>query len=151
MKLALGADHAGFRLKEHLKKCLEPAHHVFDVGTHSEKSCDYPIFAHKVCQLILSGQAHKGILICGTGIGMSIVGNRYSKLRTALCHNEFTAERARLHNDAQIIALGAEIIDPVMALKMIEIFLNTKFDGEDKVNQRHLKRLQLINSVTENS
>jgi len=123
---------------------LTPTHDIIDVGTDGEESCDYPVFAQKVCDLIRSGKADRGILICGTGIGMSIVSNRYSGIRAALCHDEFTAERARLHNDAQILALGAQVVDQMSALKIARIFMNTAFHHDDPSNQRHVRRIQLI-------
>lgn len=134
MDIFIASDHAGFRLKEFLKKHFE----LIDLGTDSESSCDYPIFAKKLAEKI-NGENH-GILICGTGIGMSIAANRFSHIRAALCTNETMAKLARQHNDANVLVLGARIISENIALKCVEKFLSTDFEGD-----RHQRRISLIN------
>ena len=134
MDIFIASDHAGFRLKEFLKKHFE----LIDLGTDSESSCDYPIFAKKLAEKI-NGE-NCGILICGTGIGMSIAANRFSHIRAALCVNETMAELARQHNDANVLVLGARIIFEDTALKCVEKFLSTDFEGG-----RHQRRISLIN------
>ena len=134
MDIFIASDHAGFRLKEFLKKHFE----LIDLGTDSESSCDYPIFAKKLAEKI-NGE-NRGILICGTGIGMSIAANRFSHIRAALCTNETMAKLARQHNDANVLVLGARIISENIALKCVEKFLSTDFEGD-----RHQRRISLIN------
>lgn len=146
MKIAIGADHAGYVLKEEIKRELSLRHEIVDVGTDSAESCDYPVYANRVCDLVSRGDVERGILICGTGIGMSIAANRNAGVRTALCHNEFTASRARLHNDAHIIACGSDVVDRDMALRMIDIFMNTSFASNDPGSERHVRRIRLIDA-----
>jgi ribose 5-phosphate isomerase B len=132
-----------------LKRVLQTEHEIIDVGTNSKESCDYPVIAAKVCHQVVNGETQRGILICATGIGMSIAGNRAANVRTALCHDEFTARRARLHNDAQILALGSQVVDETMALKIVNIFLTTVFDRYDPSNSRHLRRLHQLETINE--
>ncbi len=144
MKIALGADHAGFELKEKIKRLLdELGHEVLDLGCHSTESVDYPVFGAKVARCILSGQAERGILVCGTGLGMSMVANRFPGIRAALCHELFTARMARLHNDANVLVLGGRVIGDVLALEMVRVFLETPFEGG-----RHARRINQIDELT---
>ncbi|GBE14916.1 putative sugar phosphate isomerase YwlF [bacterium BMS3Abin14] len=128
--IALGSDHAGFALKSlvkgHLKARGIPA---IDVGADSEDSVDYPDFARKVVDRILSGEVDMGILICGTGIGMSIAANRHRGIRAALCHDHFTASAARRHNNANILAMGGRLIGPDLAKEIVDTWLDTPFEG----------------------
>ncbi|MDR2794515.1 MAG: ribose 5-phosphate isomerase B [Holosporaceae bacterium] len=142
MSIFIASDHAGFGLKKFLIAQLETA--VTNLGTDSPDSCDYPIFAHKLVQHLLScnPEEARGILICGTGIGMSMVANRYDCVRAALCFNEEMAVMARKHNNANVIVLGARIVDHDTALKCVRSFLITKFDGG-----RHESRLHLIDDL----
>ncbi|MDI6782108.1 MAG: ribose 5-phosphate isomerase B [bacterium] len=142
MKIALGADHAGYRLKEkiagHLKNNRDKQD-VVDFGTNSEDSVDYPDIGIRVAQAVQNGDCRYGILLCGTGIGMSITANKIHGIRAALC---FTADMARLcreHNDANILVLGARVIEPEIAIEMVDIFLTTEFAGK-----RHEKRIKKI-------
>ncbi len=139
--LAIGSDHAGFALKsaviDHLKK---NGYEVKDCGTYSTDSCDYPVYAGAVAESILSGECDRGILICGTGIGISIAANRYKGIRAALCGDCFSAEATRLHNDANILAMGARVVGEGLALKIVDTFLGTEFSGEEK----HSRRIALI-------
>ncbi len=144
MKLALGADHAGYVLKEHIKEYLKSKNIDFkDVGTFKIESCDYPEFAYKVGQAVVNEEADLGILICGTGIGMSITANKIKGIRAALVHDEQTAKLSRQHNDANVLCLGGRILSEEEAIKIVEVWLNTSFEGG-----RHERRLKLINQLT---
>ena len=140
MKLVIGNDHAGVEFKEKLVKALEErGHEVINVGTDSLESVDYPDIAVLVGEKALDGEAKFGILICGTGIGISIAANKIKGIRAALVHNEFTAKLARLHNDANVIALGARVIGDELGLVCVETFINTEFEGG-----RHARRVGKI-------
>lgn len=140
MKIALGADHGGFALKEIVKKHLEDkGFEVLDKGCYSTESVDYPVYAKAVANCILNEEADFGILICGTGIGISIAANRFKGIRAALCSNTTMAKLTREHNDANILALGARMTGDVLALEIVDEFLKTEFLGG-----RHLTRIQAI-------
>ncbi len=144
MKIAIGADHAGYVLKEHIKEYLKQKEIDFkDVGTFKIESCDYPEFAYKVGQAVATGEADLGILICGTGIGMSITANKIKGIRAALVHDENTAKLSRQHNDANVLCLGGRILTEEEAQKIVDVWLNTSFEGG-----RHEKRLKLITQLT---
>ena len=137
---AIGSDHGGYLLKEELKKHLEEKGIEFkDFGTDSAASCDYPVYAEKVCRAIQSGECEKGILICGTGIGMSMCANKCKGIRAALCGDHFSAEFTRKHNDANVLCMGARTIGPGVALQLADIFLTTEFEGG-----RHEKRVSMM-------
>lgn len=139
--LAIGCDQGGYTLKLEVIKYLEENGIEYkDCGTYSEDSVDYPVYARKVVKEILSGNCDKGILICGTGIGISMVANRYKGIRAALCGDCFSAEATRQHNDANILALGARVVAPGLALKIVDTFLNTPFSGAE----RHARRVRMI-------
>ena len=128
--IALGCDHGGYELKQEIIKYLEEKKIPYkDFGCDSTQSVDYPIYARKVGRAIQSGECEKGILICGTGIGISIAANKMKGIRAALCHDSFSAEFTRRHNDSNIIAFGARVIGPGLALQLLDIFLNTPFKG----------------------
>lgn len=141
MKIILGSDHAGFGLKEECLRYLEEIskYTTTDAGVYNTDSSDYPDIAHKVARAVADGEFPKGILICGSGIGMSITANRYKGVRAALCHNVYTARMCRLHNDANILAMGDRVIGVGLALEMVDTFLETDFEGG-----RHKRRLDLI-------
>ena len=141
MNIIIGSDHAGFDLKEVIRKFLleERIYEVKDVGTFSSESVDYPVIAHEVAKGVAESQFRRGILLCGTGIGMSVTANRYSNVRAALCHNLYTVELARKHNNANILALGARVLGSGLALAMVDLFLHTDFEGG-----RHQRRLNQI-------
>ena len=140
MKIALGADHGGFALKEIVKKHLEDkGFEVLDKGCYSAESVDYPVYAKAVANSILNKEADYGILICGTGIGISIAANRFKGIRAALCSNTTMAKLTREHNDANILALGARMTGDILALEIVDEFLKTEFLGG-----RHLTRIQAI-------
>ncbi len=141
MKIALGADHGGFELKEKIKKHLERKIDIelIDMGTHSTDSVDYPKYGHAVANAIVNKEADLGILICGTGIGISMAANKISGVRAALCTNTTMAKLTRQHNDANILALGARIIGDVLALDIVDEFLASSFEGG-----RHQRRVEQI-------
>lgn len=141
MKIALGSDHGGYQLKENLKKYLKELNVEYkDFGCNSEKSVDYPDIGFKIAIEVKNRNYDKGILICGTGIGMSIVANKIKGIRASLCHDVFSARYAREHNDANILTLGGRVIDSGLAKEIVKVWLNTDFSGEE----RHLKRLNKI-------
>lgn len=147
MKVALGADHAGFRLKNEIKNFIESlGHEVTDVGPHSEDSVDYPDFASKACQLVLEGQVDKGILICGTGIGMTIAANKIPGIRCALVHDAFSAKATREHNDSNVLAMGERVIGPGLAQDIVKIWLETPFSQ----SERHQNRVDKISALEQN-
>ncbi|MGB9762327.1 MAG: ribose 5-phosphate isomerase B [Caldimicrobium sp.] len=144
MKIVLASDHAGFFLKEKIKDFLvKEGHTVIDVGTNSSVSVDYPEYGFKAIEKLLNGEAERGILICGTGIGMSIVANRFPGIRAALCHEPFSAQMARRHNDANVLVLGGRLIGDGMAIEIVKTFLSTDFEGG-----RHERRLNLIEELS---
>lgn len=130
MKIAIGADHGGYELKEAIVKLLgELGHEVDDVGCDSKDSVDYPEFAFSVCEKIISKNDEVGILVCGTGIGMSIAANRHRSIRAANCHDEYTARMSREHNNANILCLGARVIGNGVAESVVKVWLATEFAG----------------------
>jgi len=142
-RIAVGSDHAGYRLKEFVKKLLEQkGFEVIDVGTYSEERCHYPIYAKKVAELVSKGEVPRGILICGSGIGMSIVANKFKGVRAALCHNIYSAKFSRLHNDSNILCLGGRVTGEDLTREIVEVWLNTPFEGG-----RHSERLQIIGEI----
>ncbi len=139
-KIALASDHAGFELKEKIKKYLiENGYAVSDFGTDSNASCDYPEFANKLCLAIKEDPEMQGILICGTGIGMSMAANRHKHIRAALCHNEFTARLTRQHNNANVLCMGARTIGEELAFETMKVFLSTDFMGD-----KHERRINMF-------
>ena len=141
MKVALGCDHGGFELKQEIMKHLEERNIEYkDYGCHSTQSTDYPIYAKKVAHGILDGECDLGILVCGTGIGISITANKIKGIRAAVCTDCFTAEATRLHNDANILALGGRVVGSGLALKIVDTFLDTPFSNEE----RHIRRIAQI-------
>ena len=143
MKISVGADHAAFSVKQEIIVYLkDKGLEVQDLGTHSEDSVDYPLFGQKVAQSILSGSSDKGIIICGTGIGISIAANRFKNIRAALCTTKIHAEMARKHNDSNVLALGARVTDIKTIKDIVDVWLNTTFEGG-----RHQNRLELIDEI----
>ncbi len=143
MKTGISADHGGFELKEAIRQEFKNIDWV-DFGVHSPEPADYPDKAAELCRAILSGQLDRGILICGTGIGISIAANRFRGIRAALCHDVFTAEMCRRHNNANVLALGGRVLDKEMAFRIVRLFFDTPFDGG-----RHEKRIEKIDTVTQ--
>ena len=141
--LVIGSDHGGFLLKQEIKKHLEEKGVDFvDVGCYDENSVDYPDVAKAACDKITSGECDIGILICGTGIGISIAANKVAGIRCAHCTDPLSAEMTRRHNDANVLALGAGITGPNLAKRMVEVFLNTEFEGG-----RHARRVAQLDAI----
>ena len=141
MKIAFGCDHAGFQLKKELINSLN--YEYEDFGTYDETSVDYPDFGLNVAEKVAEGEFDFGVLICGTGIGMSITANKVAGIRAALCSNTMTAKLCREHNDANILVLGAKVVSPEMAKEILKVFMKTEFSNE----QRHIRRLNKIKEV----
>ena len=140
MKIAIASDHAGFPLKEKLKRYLdETSREYLDLGTDSPESCDYPVFADKLCNAVTSGECEFGILVCGTGIGMSMAANKHKGIRAALCENCYCAKFTRMHNDANVLCLGARVIGEGLAQLITEIFITTDFEGG-----KHQRRIDMF-------
>jgi len=143
MRIGIGSDHAGFHLKERIKGFLiEKGYEVVDFGTHSQDSTHYPLFAKEVSLAVQRGEVDRGILICGTGIGMAITANKFKGVRAALCLNEYMARMSRLHNDANVLCLGGRVLGEDLALSIVLVWLETPFEGG-----RHLKRLEFIRDI----
>ena len=137
--IAIGCDHAGYDLKKEVAEYLKKNNiEIIDCGCDGQ-SCDYPDIAEAVCEKITSGQADKGILICGTGIGMSIAANKIDGIRAAVCSEHFSVKYTRLHNDANVLCMGARVIGPGIAVELADLFISTEFEGG-----RHQRRLDLI-------
>ena len=139
--IALGCDHGGYELMQEVIAYLEKNGLEYkNFGCNSTEAVDYPIYAKKVAKAILSGECEKGILICGTGIGISIAANRFKGIRAALCSDCFSAKATRQHNDANILAMGGRVVGPGLAVKIVDTFLNTPFSGAE----RHVNRVRAI-------
>lgn len=139
--VSIGCDHGGYELKEKVKAHLESKGvEVKDVGCYGKVSCDYPAFGHAAAQAVASGECEKGIVICTTGIGISISANKVKGVRCALCSDTLSAKMTRLHNDANMLAMGAGMIGENLALDIVDTFLGTEFSGEE----RHQRRIDLI-------
>lgn len=146
--VALGSDHAGYLLKGTLKKALVAAGYgVDDMGTDSEDSCDYPDFALKVAEAVAGGKAEKGVLVCATGIGMSMAANKVPGVRAAVCNDEYTARFSRLHNDANVLTMGARVLSEEDAGTIMDIFLTTEYEGRGEEGARHRRRLDKIMEI----
>lgn len=144
--VVIGCDHGGYELKLPILAYLgEQGYRVIDVGCDSTDSVDYPVYADKLCKTIADKKADLGILICGTGIGMSIAANKHAGIRAACCENTFSARMTRAHNDANVLCLGARVIGAGLAVDMVELFLNTEFLGG-----RHEKRVAMLTELDEN-
>ncbi len=143
MNVVIGADHAGFPAKEELKLLLKAlGHAVVDVGTTSEASCDYPDFAEKAARTLAAGGADRGVLLCGTGIGMAMAANKVAGIRAAVVHDEKTAELSRRHNDANVFCAGTRVTPVVTIAESLKLWLETPFDGG-----RHEKRVEKIGKL----
>lgn len=141
--IAIGSDHGGYALKQEIMKHLSTLGLEYrDLGTHSEESCDYPIYGEAVGRAVASGEYERGIIICGTGIGISIAANKVKGVRAALCGDCYSAEYTRRHNDANILALGARVTGSGLALKIVDTFLSTEFESG-----RHARRVAMIADI----
>lgn len=145
MKVAIGSDHRGFTAKEKIKSMLATkGYEVVDLGTDSPSSFDYPDAAYPTCKAVVSGQAERGILLCGSGIGMSITANKVRGVRAALCHDELTAEMSRRHNDANVLCLPADLIGEELIRRIVEVWLKSPFESG-----RHERRIKKIGELEE--
>ena len=143
MKIAAGADHAGYRLKEHLVGMVETlGHQVTNLGTQSEESVDYPDFAAKVASAVADGRADLGLLVCGTGIGVAIAANKVDGIRAATCNDLFTSQMSRAHNDANVLTLGARVVGEGLAEDIVRTFLETEYQAG-----RHQRRVEKIRAL----
>lgn len=141
--IAVGSDHGGFSLKQAIMKQLDEQNIAYkDFGTYTEESCDYPVYAEKVCRAILSGECEKGLLFCGTGIGIGMAANKVRGIRAATCSDIFSARYSRLHNDANVLCLGGRVVGPGLAGELVDAFLTTEFEGG-----RHSRRVALISDI----
>ena len=139
--IAIGCDHGAFALKQALMKHLDKRGLAYkDFGTYTEDSCDYPIYAKAVAKAVASGECDRGIIVCGTGIGVSITANKVPGIRAALCGNCFSAEATRQHNDANILCMGARVVGEGLAIKITDTFLDTPFSEDE----RHKRRIAMI-------
>lgn len=139
--IAIGSDHGGFELKKEVMAHLDARGLEYkDFGTYSDVSCDYPVYGKAVAKAVASGECERGIIICGTGIGISITANKVHGIRAALCGDCFSAEATRQHNDANVLALGARVVGPGLALKIVDTFLDTPFSN----SERHIRRIEMI-------
>ena len=147
MRIALASDHAGFQLKEALKASLtEWGYQVNDLGAHNpDPTDDYPDFALLVCRAVTAGECERGIIVCGTGIGSSIAANKVRGIRAALCHDTYSAQKSRCHNDANVLCLGGRVIGTELAKSIVCIWLETEFSGAE----RHHRRLAKIQAIEE--
>ena len=141
--IALGSDHGGYDLKERVKAYLDQEKILYkDFGCDSKESCDYPVFGKAAAEAVASGECDKGIVICTTGIGISITANKVKGIRCALCSDPLSAEMTRRHNDANMLAMGAGMVGPNLAERIVQVFLNTEFEGG-----RHARRVGLITDM----
>lgn len=139
--IALGCDHGGLELKKVVMNYLDSQNIEYkDFGTYTSESCDYPVYGKAVAHAVADGQCDKGIIICGTGIGISITANKVKGIRAALCHDVFSAKATREHNNANILAMGARVIGPGLALEIVKAFLETEFSNDE----RHIRRINMI-------
>lgn len=145
VKVAIGSDHAGFGYKEDIKEILKTLNiDIVDCGTDSTESVDYPDFGEKVSELVSSGRIERGVLICGTGVGMSMVANKFPNVRAALCNDLFCAKMSRMHNDANILVMGGRVIGKDLAAEIVKVWMTTSFEGA-----RHLMRINKIRKIEE--
>lgn len=143
MKIAIGNDHAAFKLKKIIVEYLKGKNYeVLDLGTYTEDKCDYAVYGEKVAEAIKNGEADRGILICGTGIGISLAANKVPGIRAAVCSDAYSAKMCRAHNNAQILAFGARVIGEDTAKMLVDTFLSTEFEGG-----RHEQRVNLISEI----
>lgn len=143
--IALGCDHGGFALKNEIKKHLDELGIEYkDYGTYTEQSCDYPIYGEAVANAVANGECEKGLLFCGTGIGISLAANKVKGIRAVVCSDCFSAEMSRRHNNANILSLGGRVVGTGLAQKIVDIFLNTPFEGG-----RHERRVNMLMEIEE--
>lgn len=145
MRVAIASDHRGYHAKEQMKRVLmQMGHDVLDLGTQTDKSTDYPDYAVPVAVAVRDGEAERGVLLCGSGIGMSMTANKIRGIRAALCHDELTAEMSRRHNDANVLCMGGDLLGDEIMRRIIAIWMSTEFEGG-----RHERRIQKIMALDE--
>jgi ribose 5-phosphate isomerase B len=143
-RIAVAADHAGFPLKQIVIQYLQSeGHEVTDLGTNSTDPVDYPDFAHAIAEAVSNGRADEGILLCGSGVGASVVANKFPGIRAALCHDTYSAHQSREHDDCNVLCMGPRVIGEMLALEIIRAWVNAKFTGE----ARHVQRLEKIKAI----
>jgi RpiB/LacA/LacB family sugar-phosphate isomerase len=146
MKIAIGSDHAGFALKKTLSDCVKTlGHEIIDVGTHSPDPVDYPDYAEKVGKALMKGDAERGIMICGSGVGASVAANKMPGIRAGLCHDTYSAHQSVEHDDINMLVLGERVIGPELARELVKTFLAARFTGEE----RHERRLGKVRDMEE--
>ncbi len=144
MRIAIGSDHAGFALKENVAAFLRQlGHEVEDVGTHSTEPVDYPDYAEAVGKALQKGQAERGVLICGSGVGASVAVNKLLGIRAGLCHDTYSAHQGVEHDDMNVLVMGARVIGPELARELVQVYLGAKFTGEERHRQR-LKKIRAL-------
>jgi len=145
MKIGIGNDHSALALKAEIVEFLKvKGHEVVDYGTYTTDSCDYPVYGEKVARAVVAGEVEKGILICGTGLGISLAANKVKGIRAAVCSEPFTAKMARVHNNCNILAFGARVVGAELAKMIVETWLDAEFEGG-----RHQRRVDLITAIEE--
>lgn len=148
LKLAVGCDHGGYELKKEILAYLDKAGIPYeDFGCHSTESVNYPVYASAVCKAIQSGACTRGILVCGTGIGMSMAANKHKGIRAACCSDTFSARMTRMHNDANVLCLGGRVVGAGLALDMVKLFIETEFEG----GGRHTERVAMLTDIENNA
>ena len=146
MKIGIGNDHSALELKaENIGFLKEKGHEVIDYGTNSTESCDYPVYGEKVARAVASGEVEQGILICGTGLGISLAANKVRGIRAAVCSEPYTARMARQHNNCNVLAFGARVVGAELAKMIVDTWLSTEFEGG-----RHQRRVDMIMAIEEN-
>ena len=146
MKIGIGNDHSALELKAEIIEFLkEKGHEVIDYGTNSTESCDYPVYGEKVARAVVSGEVEQGILICGTGLGISLAANKVRGIRAAVCSEPYTARMARQHNNCNVLAFGARVVGAELAKMIVDTWLSTEFEGG-----RHQRRVDMIMAIEEN-
>lgn len=143
MKIALGSDHTAIELKNVVRVCLEEkGHEIIDVGTHSEARCDYPVYGEAAAREVASGRAERGIIFCGTGVGISLAANKVRGIRCVNCSETYSARMSRMHNDSNMLSLGARVVGQGLALEIVEAWMAAEFEGD-----RHASRVRMIHEI----
>ena len=147
MEIAIGSDHIGYPLKMHILKYLrEKEHTVVDCGTDSEERCDYPVYGQRVARMVQAGEAEAGILICGTGVGISLAANKMRGIRAVVCSESYSAALARQHNNANVLAFGARVVGQAVAEQIVDAFLAAQYEGG-----RHQRRIDMLSAIEKGS
>lgn len=143
MKIAIGSDHIGYPLKQKvIQHLIDLGHEIDDVGTYNEERCNYPVFGQQVALRIQDGRAEKGILICGTGVGISLAANKMKGIRAVVCSEPYTAQLSRQHNNTNIVAFGARVVGDAVAIQIVDAFLSSEFEGG-----RHQTRIDMLDEI----